>query len=151
MSSSYPRDIPPLWLLLTTAAMVTLHFTLPLQMLVVDPWRNLGWIVIAGGILLVVLSALRFKRAGTGVRPFSEATTVVSGGAFRWSRNPMYLGMVTATVGVAICLGSVSPLWLPVMLFVVLDRRFVRREEDFLRNSQGTTYDDYCTRVRRWL
>lgn len=127
MSSSYPREIPPMWLLLTTAAMVTLHFTLPLQMLVVDPWRNLGWIVIAGGILLVVLSA------------------------FRWSRNPMYLGMVTATVGVAICLGSVSPLWLPVMLFVILDRRFVRREEDFLRNSQATTYDDYCARVRRWL
>lgn len=127
MSSSYPREIPPMWLLLTAAAMVTLHFTLPLQMLVVDPWRNLGWIVIAGGILLVVLSA------------------------FRWSRNPMYLGMVTATVGVAICLGSVSPLWLPVMLFVILDRRFVRREEDFLPNSQATTYDDYCARVRRWL
>lgn len=127
MSSSYPREIPPMWLLLTAAAMVTLHFTLPLQMLVVDPWRNLGWIVIAGGILLVVLSA------------------------FRWSRNPMYLGMVTATVGVAICLGSVSPLWLPVMLFVILDRCFVRREEDFLPNSQATTYDDYCARVRRWL
>ena len=151
MSSSYPRDIPPMWLLLTTAAMVTLHFTMPLQMLVVAPWRNLGWIVIAGGILLVVLSAFQFKRAGTGVRPFSEATMVVSGGAFRWSRNPMYLGMVTVTVGVAIWLGSASPMWLPVMLFVVLDRRFVRREEDFLRNSQGTTYDDYCTRVRRWL
>ncbi|MFT4514996.1 MAG: protein-S-isoprenylcysteine O-methyltransferase Ste14 [Planctomycetota bacterium] len=151
MSASYPRDIPPLWLLLTTAAMVTLHFTLPLQMLVMDPWRNLGWIVIAAGVLLVVLSAFRFKRAGTGVRPFSEATTVVSGGAFRWTRNPMYLGMVTVTVGVAICLGSASPLWLPVMLFFVLDRRFVRREEEFLRLSMGTAYDEYCARVRRWI
>jgi protein-S-isoprenylcysteine O-methyltransferase Ste14 len=151
MNSSYPRDIPPLWLLLTTAAMVTLHFTMPLQMLVVAPWRHLGWIGIVGGVLLVLLSAIRFKRAGTGVRPFSEATTVVSGGAFRWTRNPMYLGMVTVTVGVAICLGSASPMWLPVMLFFVLDRRFVRREEEFLRDSQGEAYDEYRRSVRRWI
>jgi len=101
--------------------------------------------------VLVIASALRFKRVGTGVRPFSEATTVVASGAFRWTRNPMYLGMVAVTVGVAICLGSASPLLLPPILFLVLDRRFVRREEQFLREALGTAYEEYCGRVRRWL
>jgi protein-S-isoprenylcysteine O-methyltransferase Ste14 len=63
----------------------------------------------------------------------------------------MYLGMVVVTLGVAICLGSVSPFLLPGTLFLVLDRRFVRREEQFLRDSLGTAYDDYSTRVRRWI
>ena len=63
----------------------------------------------------------------------------------------MYLGMVVVTLGVATCLGSVSPFLLPGTLFLVLDRRFVRREEQFLRDSFGTVYDDDSTRVRRWI
>lgn len=59
--------------------------------------------------------------------------------------------MVTATFGVVICLGSVASLLLPPLLFLVLDRRFVRREEQFLRAAFGTAYDDDCRRVRRWL
>lgn len=150
-SNRYPRDIPPLWLLASIAAMITLHFTLPLATWITDPWRSIGFGVVVLGVLLVLQSARRFKRAGTGVRPFSEATTVVAEGAFRWTRNPMYLGMVVVTLGVATCLGSVSPILLPGTLFLVLDRRFVRREEQFLRDSLGTAYDDYSTRVRRWI
>lgn len=131
--------------------MITLHFTLPLATWITDPWRSIGFGVVVLGVLLVLQSARRFKRAGTGVRPFSEATTVVAEGAFRWTRNPMYLGMVVVTLGVATCLGSVSPFLLPGTLFFVLDRRFVRREEQFLRDSLGTAYDDYSTRVRRWI
>lgn len=131
--------------------MITLHFTLPLATWITDPWRSIGFGVVVLGVLLVLQSARRFKRAGTGVRPFSEATTVVAEGPFRWTRNPMYLGMVVVTLGVATCLGSVSPFLLPGTLFFVLDRRFVRREEQFLRDSLGTAYDDYSTRVRRWI
>lgn len=147
----YPRDIPPLWLLGAVAMMVGMHFALPLAIWITDPWRDLGWIVLAASALLVLVSAVRFKRAGTGVRPFTEATTVVVGGAFRWTRNPMYLGMVGITLGVAIRLGSASPFLLPVVLFLVLDRRFVCREERFLREALGEAYDEYCSRVRRWL
>ena len=150
-SHGYPRDIPPVWLLLTIAAMLTLHSFVPIAVWLTGPWRRLGWLVVACSVVLVVSNALRFKRAGTGVRPFSAATTVVVAGAFRWTRNPMYLGMVTATLGVAICLGSLSPLLLPPLLFLVLDRRFVRREEQFLQQALGTAYDEYCGRVRRWL
>lgn len=150
-NDSYPRDIPPLWLLVSIGAMFALHVTVPLAIWVFDPWRYLGYVVITLGVLLVLGNAMRFKRAGTGIRPFSEATTVVREGAFRWTRNPMYLGMVTVAFGVAIRLGSASPMAVPAMLFFVLDRRFVRLEESFLRHSMGKAYDDYCADVRRWL
>lgn len=148
---SYPRDIPPMWLLLAVLLMLTLHFLLPLATWLVDPWRQAGWAIVAIGLLVIIGSARRFQRAGTSVRPFQPATAVVATGAFRFSRNPMYLGMVVITLGVGLTLGTVSPMAMPPLLFLVLDRRFVRREEPFLRASLGTAYDDYCRRVRRWL
>jgi len=59
--------------------------------------------------------------------------------------------LVAITVGVAICLGSASPMLLSPILFLVLDRRFVRREERFLQLALGTAYEEYSSRVRRWL
>ena len=63
----------------------------------------------------------------------------------------MYLGLVVTTLGVAFCLGTISPWFVPPLLWFVFDRRFVRREETFLRREIGLEYDDYCQRVRRWL
>jgi len=146
-----PRDIPPLWLLVAILIMLTLHFWLPVGRWLWPPWVHVGWLVLAAALWFMVRSVLGFCRAGTGVRPFSPVTALVENGPFRLSRNPMYVGIVGVAVGVAICLGTVTPLAVPPLLFVVLDRRFVRREEVFLRQHLGAAYDDYCARVRRWL
>lgn len=151
MSKSYPRDLPPVWLLLTVSAMVALHLWWPVDIVIRDPWRGIGWLPMGLGVWAVVHNAYRFMRSQTGLRPFTEATLLVTDGAFRLTRNPMYVGLVAIAVGVAIRLGSLSPMPLPVVLFFVLDRRFIRPEEQFLREALGTPYDDYCRRVRRWL
>jgi len=63
----------------------------------------------------------------------------------------MYLGMVLVTLGVAILLGSAAPIALVAILFFVLDRKFVRREEQALAETFGASWSSYCGRVRRWL
>jgi len=63
----------------------------------------------------------------------------------------MYLGMVIATFGVVVLLGTATSLLAPIGLLLVLDRRFVRHEEGTLRSTFGTSYDAYCRRVRRWV
>lgn len=150
-AATLPRDIPPMWLLGGIVAMVALHVAAPIAVWLPRPWNHLGWILLALALAVMLSSLRRFRRAGTGVRPFSEVSRLVVEGAYRRTRNPMYLGLVGVTLGVAICLGTISPLVVPPLLFVVLDRRFVRREEEFLRRSVGTAYEDYCRRVRRWL
>ena len=147
----YPWDIPPVWMLLAVVAMFALRTWLPVHVWIDDPWRNLGWIPIATGFVLAANSLWLFRRAHTGVRPFSPVSRLVTTGVFRYTRNPMYLALVLIAFGIAVRLGTISALIVPPMLFVLLDRRFVQREEEFLRDRIGRSYDDYCARVRRWL
>jgi protein-S-isoprenylcysteine O-methyltransferase Ste14 len=150
-TSSYPRDLPPFWFLGGLAAMVLLHFYWPWRVFWSAPWTWLGVAVLASGLCLILAAAGLFRRVGTGLRPFTKATALVTTGPYRFTRNPMYLGLVTLTVGAAICLGSASPWLVPPILAFVLDRRFIRREEEFLRREIGVAYDEFCARVRRWL
>lgn len=146
-----PREIPPVWQLGGIGVMVALHFFLPGSVWIPRPWNHLGWVVIVVSLALQVSNLQRFRRVRTGLRPFDPVSQLVVEGAYRWSRNPMYVGLVITTVGVASCLGTATPWLVPPMLWLVLDRRFVRREERFLLQEIGTEYEHYCQRVRRWL
>lgn len=146
-----PGDLPPTWLLFALLAMGALHTWLPIATWIEWPCSSLGLVVIAAAMVLLFLCVWRFYRAKTGIRPFSPAHELVVDGAFRFTRNPMYLGLIGVCVGVAIRLGTATPLGVPPLFFWLLDRRFVRREEIFLRERFGTAFDEYCGRVRRWL
>lgn len=140
-----------MWLLAALLGMGLLHWLLPGAVLLQAPWRWIGLGPVLGGLFLVLATVAQLHRAHTGIRPFSEATTLVRLGGFHWSRNPIYLGMVAVVSGTAIALGSLTPLVVPPLFWLVLDRRFVRNEERFLQDRFGAAYDDYCQRVRRWL
>lgn len=150
-ASPYPREVPPLWLLGALLGAVALHTWLPGATVIAPPWTWAGWGLAVVAVLVMVTSAVLFRAAGTGIVPFRPATALVARGPFRWTRNPMYLGMTAIVLGTAIGLGSLTPFALAPALWFVLDRRFVRAEERFLRAAFGAPYDDYCARVRRWL
>ncbi|MCK5944939.1 MAG: isoprenylcysteine carboxylmethyltransferase family protein [Planctomycetes bacterium] len=147
----YPRDLPPFWFVCAVGVMFALHHAAPVAVIVPAPWHKLGWVLLTIGGLIALPSLLGFRRAGTSIKPFQPVRALVADGPYRFTRNPMYLALVTMAFGVAVRLGSLSPLLVPPALFLVLDQRFVRREERFLRANLGTAYDDYCGRVRRWL
>jgi protein-S-isoprenylcysteine O-methyltransferase Ste14 len=75
----------------------------------------------------------------------------VTNGWFRYTRNPMYLGIVLGCVGLAILLGSLGA-WLPLPEFILILRvRFIRGEEALLEDTFGEEYLRYKSKVRRWL
>lgn len=150
-SPRYPRDIPPLWLLGTLLGMAALHAWLPVATVVPSPWSAGGYGLVALGVLLVGWAAGLFRRRHTGIKPFTPATALVESGPFRFTRNPMYIGVVGIATGAALAFGTLTPCLLPPALWWVLDRRFVRREEAFLRERFGSAYDRYTENVRRWL
>lgn len=145
------RDVPPLWLLVALLLQLGLHTMAPGGRWLAPPWTHWGWLGIVGGVALTGGSVRRFLRAGTGLRPFMPATTLVVNGAYRWTRNPMYVGLLLVTVGAAVCFGTWSPAGVPPLFLLFLDRRFVAGEEAFLRARFGQDFDAYCRRVRRWL
>jgi len=143
--------LPPAFVLIAGLLMTGLHLVVPWVQLLAMPWRLLGVVPVAVGILLNIWADQLFKRARTAVKPFEPSTALVLAGPFHFSRNPMYLGMVLALVGIAIVLGSATP-WLVVPLFVwLVTERFIIREERKLEATFGQQYYDYKVKVRRWV
>lgn len=119
--------------------------------LVPTPYNWAGLALIIPGLVITLHSGASFLKAGTGLLPFSEATTLVTGGLYRITRNPMYLGMAGLLTGLAILLGSLGA-FVPVVAFIwIIDHQFIRNEERFLLDAFGAQYHDYMRKVRRWI
>lgn len=118
------------------------------------PYRiGLGVALALLGGAIAAAGSLRFKQAQTTVNPLSpdKATALVTSGIYRYTRNPMYLGMTLVLLGVAVWLW-----WLPATLaaaaFVAYITRFqIRPEERVLAAKFGPMYERYRQTVRRWL
>src|SRR5258705_1549469 len=145
------RFIPPAWLLISLIVMAGLHFSLPVARIIEVPWSYLGAALIVIGVVISAAGAGTFRRAGTPVKPFERSTALVTHGIYRFTRNPMYLGLLLVLIGSAIAFGTLSP-WLPIPLFLLIVRtQFIRGEEEFLEGIFGADYLAYKQRVRRWF
>jgi protein-S-isoprenylcysteine O-methyltransferase Ste14 len=110
-----------------------------------------GWSLIALGVLIAAFALSAFRRARTPVNPYAQTTALVTGGPFRFSRNPLYLALTVIYLGAAALLNSLWPvLVLPGVLWL-LHWGVIVREEHYLARKFGPAYHDYKARVRRWL
>jgi protein-S-isoprenylcysteine O-methyltransferase Ste14 len=143
--------LPPVYFLLALVLMVSLHLVVPVRQIIPSRLRYIGVGPLVAGLLLNVWAARLFDRAGTTIKPFQSSSVLVVHGPYRLSRNPMYLGLVVALVGVAVLAGSLTP-WAVIPLFaLVIDRRFIRAEEAELTRVFGAAYSEFSCKVRRWL
>jgi len=111
----------------------------------------LGAMVFVFALALVAWAIVTITRAGSSVPTNLPTTTIVEGGPYRFTRNPIYLGMFLGLIGLAIAFDN---LWLLMMLVpfaLVIRYGVVAREEAYLGRKFGDVYRGYCSRVRRWL
>jgi len=143
--------LPPTYLLVSIVAMVALRFLFPGRQIIPLPWALLGLVPAVLGLALSIVADRAFKRHGTTVKPFEESTALVASGAYAISRHPMYLGFALLLLGLAVCLGALTP-FLVVPLFVVaMELVFIRTEEQMMEAKFGQSWRDYKKKVRRWL
>lgn len=146
-----PRFYPPVLFLASLVLMGALHYLLPLVRWLDWPWRGVGVVPLAGGLLLGLWGVGQFRRRDTTIIPFEQSSTLIVDGPYRLSRNPLYLAMVLILLGVWLLLGSLSPV-IVVLLFVWwISTRFIVKEEQHLEAQFGRTYLEYKAKVRRWL
>lgn len=145
------RILPPAYGLMALIIMLLLHFLLPVAKFIRFPWNLIGLIPLAAGAAANMKSSNAFEKAETTVKPYKESSHLVTGGPFRISRNPMYLGGVLILLGVAILLGSLTPFAVVVAFLFLMDVVFIRLEEAMLEMRFGESYRIYKSRVRRWI
>ncbi|TCL74859.1 isoprenylcysteine carboxylmethyltransferase family protein [Rhizobium sp. BK251] len=115
------------------------------------PTSWLGGVVFLAGLGLLVWAATTLRRAGTQIQTTQPTATIVDNGPYRFTRNPIYIGMFLGLTGLALAFDS---LWLIVLLvpfYLVIRYGVVAREEAYLERKFGGVYLAYKARVRRWL
>ncbi|HEY3065929.1 MAG TPA: isoprenylcysteine carboxylmethyltransferase family protein [Methylomirabilota bacterium] len=146
-----PRLLPPVYFLAFVVLMLILDVVAPLADVIPRPLRHVGTILIVAGALLSLSATLLFRRARTTIKPFRQSSALVRGGPYRVTRNPMYLGMVVALIGVAIRLGALTPFVVVPVFAWIIQTAFIQAEERLLEQTFGAQYAQYRARVRRWL
>ena len=110
-----------------------------------------GALITALGLGLALAGVVAVIGHRTTIVPHRPVATLLTSGAYRLSRNPMYAGLAFAYLGVALLSDSWWPLVLWPLVILAVHHLVIRPEEEYLTERFGQTYADYQTRVRRWL
>ncbi|MEE8303805.1 MAG: isoprenylcysteine carboxylmethyltransferase family protein [Candidatus Tectomicrobia bacterium] len=130
---------------------LVVHCIVPIPLLPPTPAIGLGILSMLVSSLIVVSAFRALTRAKTTFDTRQPATAVVGNGAFRYSRNPMYVSMALLYIEIAFFVNSLWLLLLVVPLMVVIQRGVVEREEQYLERKFGEEYRRYKAPVRRWI
>jgi protein-S-isoprenylcysteine O-methyltransferase Ste14 len=143
---------PPIALAVAFAAGLVLDWLYPLPFVPAQaPRRWLGGAIFALGFALAAWALATLRAAGTRVETVQPTTAIVTGGPYRFTRNPIYVGMFLGLIGLAVGFDS---LWIVVALvpfYLVIRYGVVAREEAYLERKFGNVYRDYKSRVGRWF
>jgi protein-S-isoprenylcysteine O-methyltransferase Ste14 len=114
-------------------------------------WVVPGVGLIAVGLVLGLSAIITVRRAGSTIRVDRPVTALVVGGPYRWTRNPIYLGLTLVSAGISVAANAIWPLLLLPVVFTFVRRQHVEREERYLDRTFGREYRRYRDRVPRWL
>lgn len=143
---------PPIWALIYLIVAGIVSALYPWGALVSLRVLWLGIVVAIAGFGIAVSGVALFRRMGTEIKPTSETNKVlVTTGPYRFTRNPMYLGLVVFTLGIALCFGSLPMFTIPILVFATTNLVHIPFEEAKMRRQFGPIFDEYTHQVRRWI
>lgn len=142
--------------------LITLLFMLMIYLMtLLIPFFNIGFLILnelsgvvfCVSVLVILSSGWRFKKAKTTVDPTTpeKTTSLVTSGIYRYSRNPMYLGLLGFLIAEVLLLGNLLGLALLPFYMMTMNKRFIEPEEIALESLFEQAFTDYKQKVRRWL
>ena len=143
---------PPVWALIYVLVAAAISWWLAWPIVPGLPVVTLGIALVVVALILPVSAIFLFRREETEISPISASNRkLVTIGPYRFTRNPMYLGLVILTLGIAIWVGAWPMFIAPVALFATANWVHIPFEEAKMRRQFGATYEDYVRCVRRWI
>lgn len=143
---------PPIWTLLYLGAGVLASRLMGWPGFPGSRIVPLGIVLFLLGFIPPVWAVVMFRRAGTELNPTSTTNSqLVTGGPYGMTRNPMYLGLVVASLGVAFWTGWTPMFAVPLLVFATANWVHIPFEEAKMRRQFGEAFDAYTHKVRRWI
>jgi protein-S-isoprenylcysteine O-methyltransferase Ste14 len=143
---------PPIWALVYLLGGVGISYLAGWPLVTGLPFVPLAIALIVLGIALSVSSAVLFRREGTELNPTSATNRkLITSGPFGLTRNPMYLGLVIVTFGIALWVGAWPMFLAPIATFATVNWVHIPFEETKMRSQFDEEFDAYVRRVRRWI
>jgi protein-S-isoprenylcysteine O-methyltransferase Ste14 len=143
--------LPPTYFFFCLIIAIALHFLLPVMQIIISPYNWLGFLfLIIGGVLNIWADQI-FKKSQTTIKPGEKPTTFIKTGPYKFSRNPMYLGVSSLLLGIGFILGSVTSFVGFILFIILIEVIFIPEEEKNLQAQFGEEYEAYKQKVRRWI
>jgi protein-S-isoprenylcysteine O-methyltransferase Ste14 len=145
------KILPPTHFYIYLIISILLHYTLPLKQIIYYPFYLIGFLFFVLGTGLNIWADQLLKKQKTTVKPNEKPTSLIETGAFKISRNPMYLGMTLALLGAGFILGSITSFIGALLFIVAMEIAFIPMEEKNLQEQFGETFENYKKKVGRWV
>ena len=151
MNRSLVTVKPPRIALVLTVLAALATWLIPAQPKLLQAPVAVATTLAAAGFLIMMAGWRQFRNHEVLICPTEPTRLLITDGVYRFSRNPMYLGILMMLVGLATGLGDLSFYIAAALFFLAMDRVFCPYEEKKLHRTFGRDYIDYRFRVRRWL
>ena len=142
---------PPLLVLILV---ISNYFSSKKIDLILLPNQNLiSFIILLIGVLILINPILKFRKSKTTIDPikFKKVNKLVTSGIYKYSRNPMYLGLLMIVISTSIFYLNIFSMITPILFYYWINSFQIKREEIFLSEKFGKEYLFYKTETRRWI
>ena len=142
---------PPLLVLILV---VSNYFSSKKIDLILFPNQEIASIIIfLIGMLILINPIFKFIKSKTTIDPikFKKVNKLITSGIYKYSRNPMYLGLLMIVISTSIFYLNIFSIITPIVFVFWINRFQIKREEIFLKEKFGKEYMSYTTKTRRWI
>ena len=142
---------PPILVLILTSSV---YFSSTKLELIYLPYRQIvSVIILIIGLIVLISPVVNFIKSKTTVNPvkFKNVNRLVTNGIYRYSRNPMYLGMILIIISTTIYYLNFISVFSPLIFYIWINKFQINREEIFLEDKFGNEYLKYKSKTRRWI
>lgn len=145
------RVHPPFVLLIHIVVAFLLNWLFPLSFVSSKFAEKLGYMFVFAGLGFAFWGIGQFRKVHTTLDPHGSVKTLVTSGPYRFSRNPIYLGLLCTLIGLPLVLGNSWGVLLSPIFMLSMVELVIKHEEAYLERKFKDVYTSYQSRVRRWL
>ena len=114
---------------------------------------SISILILLIGMLILINPIFKFIKSKTTIDPikFKKVNKLITSGIYKYSRNPMYLGLLMIVISTSILYLNIFSIITPILFVCWINRFQIKREEIFLTEKFGKEYVSYKTKTRRWI